>query len=177
MEACFWKLTNLLSAVWLDTKFNWSFAKNISKLWESKKTCYWLIPCNWFLSLPWKKLCRKTLQFTEKQLWWRKLAGQLRLKACRTPFNSCFNMHHLRSIQISRVSTIICSDYSAVPRSTLGHYQRDIISHPMLITAFYQFPTQRSLGASSRGWVLKPDQALSGVWTCKFAAYFQNNFS
>ena len=58
-----------------------------------------------------KALQKNFAKFTEKQLWWRKLAGQLRPKACRTPFNSCFNMHHLRSIQISRVSTIICSDF------------------------------------------------------------------
>ena len=63
-----------------------------------------------FLTLE-KAFQKNFAKFTEKQLWWRKLAGQLRLKACRTPFNSCFNMHHLRSIQISRVSTIICSDF------------------------------------------------------------------
>ena len=29
--------------------------------------------------------------------------------------------------------------YLAVPRSTLGHYWRDSLTHPMLITAFYIF--------------------------------------
>ena len=39
----------------------------------------------------------------------------------------------------------------------------DSFSHPMIITALYQYLTQKSMGVSKRGWVFKPGQAPSGA--------------
>ena len=60
-------------------------------------------------------------------------------------------------------------DYNlTAPGQTLGHYQGGSLTHPMLITAFFTYLTQRSLGALQWVWVPKPSQPPSGFWTFQF---------
>ena len=54
--------------------------------------------------------------------------------------------------------------YFAAPQPTFGHYQGCRLTHPMLITVFHHFLTQRSLGSLKWSWVPQPRKTTGGVW-------------
>ena len=59
------------------------------------------------------------------------------------------------------------------PRLILGHYIADSVTHPMLITKCIQVSTRRSPWATKQGWVPKPGQASTRVWTRNLPIHLQ----